>query len=313
MSDRPRRRRSRPRRPSGHEADLPQGDLAYRMSHAAPNLLPGEVRAHPDPWQYVVVAVVLAVITAVEIARLLHGGRHPRRPHRRAAAAMMVVKFFLVASWFMHLRTDQPVFKRLFIVGAIAAPVLYLVVLATLHGVLAELSRDVLMPAAVAFPRLDAPPRRLAAGRPVRAPATRSRIVRLGPRWAPAGLAGRHPLPGHVLVARRVRDVGGVRLPDPRHRRALQLQRPHGAAPACFTMVVAPLLLLGTAGVAAPAGCSRPRWLFDTVRALSRFIPALVIFNVVLVFTHWPLIVERSAARRARALPRRTRCCSCRR
>ena len=52
--------------------------------------------------------------------------------------AMMVMKFFLVASWFMHLRTDQPVFKRLFVVGAIAAPVLYLVVLATLHGVLAD-------------------------------------------------------------------------------------------------------------------------------------------------------------------------------
>jgi cytochrome c oxidase subunit IV len=52
--------------------------------------------------------------------------------------SMMVVKFVLVASWFMHLRTDQPVFKRLFIVGAIAAPVLYLVVLATLHGVLAS-------------------------------------------------------------------------------------------------------------------------------------------------------------------------------
>ncbi len=51
---------------------------------------------------------------------------------------MMVVKFFLVASWFMHLRTDQPVFKRLFIVGAIAAPAALPVVLATLHGVLAN-------------------------------------------------------------------------------------------------------------------------------------------------------------------------------
>src|SRR5262249_41800968 len=58
-----------------------------------------------------------------------------------------------------------------------------------------------------------------------------------------------------------------------------------------FTMVVAPLLLLGM-----PAWLLRrilaPRWLFDTVRTLSRFIPALVIFNVVLVFTHWPLIVN---------------------
>jgi putative membrane protein len=58
-----------------------------------------------------------------------------------------------------------------------------------------------------------------------------------------------------------------------------------------LTMVVAPLLLLGT-----PAWLLRtilrPPWLFSTVRTLSRFIPALVIFNVVLVFTHWPLVVD---------------------
>jgi putative membrane protein len=58
-----------------------------------------------------------------------------------------------------------------------------------------------------------------------------------------------------------------------------------------FTMVVPPLLLLGL-----PAWLLRlvlrPRWLFSTVRTLARFIPALVIFNVVLVFTHWPLIVD---------------------
>jgi cytochrome c oxidase subunit 4 len=123
---------------SGHEPDLPQGDLAYRMAHAAPNLLPGEVRAHPDPWQYVVVAVVLAVITGVEIAVSYMEGDIPDGLITVLLLAMMVVKFILVASWFMHLRTDQPVFKRLFIVGAIAAPVLYLVVLATLHGVLAS-------------------------------------------------------------------------------------------------------------------------------------------------------------------------------
>ncbi|HEY3671529.1 MAG TPA: cytochrome C oxidase subunit IV family protein [Acidimicrobiia bacterium] len=123
---------------SGHEPDLPQGDLAYRMAHAAPNLLPGEIRAHPDPWQYVVVAVVLAVITGVEIAVSYMEGDIPDGLITVLLLAMMVVKFILVASWFMHLRTDQPVFKRLFIVGAIAAPVLYLVVLATLHGVLAS-------------------------------------------------------------------------------------------------------------------------------------------------------------------------------
>jgi cytochrome c oxidase subunit 4 len=116
--------------------DLPQGDLTYRMSHAAPNLLPGELRAHPDPYQYVIVAVVLAVITAVEIAVSYSEGDIPDGLIVVLLLAMMVVKFFLVASWFMHLRTDRPVFRRLFILGAVAAPMLYLVVLATLHGVL---------------------------------------------------------------------------------------------------------------------------------------------------------------------------------
>jgi cytochrome c oxidase subunit 4 len=122
----------------GLEPDLPQGDLAYRMSHPAPNLLPGEIRAHPDPWQYVVVAVVLAVITAVEIAVSYTEGDLPDGLIVVLLLAMMFVKFFLVASWFMHLRTDKPVFRRFFITGAIAAPVLYLIVLATLHGVLAS-------------------------------------------------------------------------------------------------------------------------------------------------------------------------------
>ena len=120
---------------TGKEVDLPQGDLAFRMAHAAPNLLPGEVRAHPDPWQYVVVAVVLAVITAVEIAVSYMEGDIPDGLISVLLLAMMAVKFFLVASWFMHLRTDQPVFKRLFIIGSIAAPLLYLIVLATLHSV----------------------------------------------------------------------------------------------------------------------------------------------------------------------------------
>ena len=32
--------------------------------------------------------------------------------------------------------------------------------------------------------------------------------------------------------------------------------------------------------------------MFAVVRALSRFLPALVIYNVVLIFTHWPVVVD---------------------
>ncbi len=118
--------------------DAPQGDLGYRMSHAAPNLLPGELRAHPDPYQYVIVAVVLAVITGFEIAVSYTEGDIPDGLIVVLLVAMMVVKFAMVAMWFMHLRTDRLVFRRLFIIGAIGAPLLFLIVLSMLHGVLAS-------------------------------------------------------------------------------------------------------------------------------------------------------------------------------
>ena len=44
-----------------------------------------------------------------------------------------VMKFALVASWYMHLRTDKPIFRNFFVLGIVAAIVLYLIVLTTLH------------------------------------------------------------------------------------------------------------------------------------------------------------------------------------
>ncbi|MGH9277421.1 MAG: cytochrome c oxidase assembly protein [Acidimicrobiales bacterium] len=58
-----------------------------------------------------------------------------------------------------------------------------------------------------------------------------------------------------------------------------------------MTLVVAPLLLLGT-----PAWLARrilsPKWLLRTVKAISRPVPNLVQANLVLVLMHWPLIVD---------------------
>ncbi len=58
-----------------------------------------------------------------------------------------------------------------------------------------------------------------------------------------------------------------------------------------FTMVAAPLLLMGT-----PAWLARwvlsPPWLFRTARWLCRFVPAIVVFNLVTVLVHWPAVVD---------------------
>jgi putative membrane protein len=61
-----------------------------------------------------------------------------------------------------------------------------------------------------------------------------------------------------------------------------------------FAMVAAPLLLLGTPGWLARWVLRPPSVVFRAVRRLSRFLPALIVFNVVLVLTHWPWLVDQS-------------------
>jgi cytochrome c oxidase subunit IV len=93
--------------------------------------LPGEVKPHPTPRQYVAIAVVLVVITSLEIITSYLD--IPNWIIITFLGIFAVTKFFLVASWYMHLRTDRTLFRRFFIVGSIAAIILYLIVLSTLH------------------------------------------------------------------------------------------------------------------------------------------------------------------------------------
>ena len=58
-----------------------------------------------------------------------------------------------------------------------------------------------------------------------------------------------------------------------------------------YSIIAAPLLLIGT-----PTWLARwvlsPRWLLSTVRYLSRLIPATIVFNVVVIVTHTPIVVN---------------------
>src|SRR6266536_4248676 len=92
-----------------------------------------ELAAHPGPKQYVVVAVILAVATALEV-----GLYYMNLPHPLLATLLLflaVIKFSLVALWFMHLRFDSLIFRRLFVTGLILAMTVYLIVL-TIFGAL---------------------------------------------------------------------------------------------------------------------------------------------------------------------------------
>ncbi len=86
-----------------------------------------ELAAHPGPKQYVMVAIVLALATAAEVALY-----YLDLPHGLLVALLLFfafVKFSLVVLWFMHLRFDSPIFLRLFVTGLSLALVVYGVVL----------------------------------------------------------------------------------------------------------------------------------------------------------------------------------------
>ena len=90
---------------------------------------------HPLPYQYVIVAALLAVVTGAEVG--LYYVKALRVDHPTVFVvilmAMMITKFATVAAWFMHLRFDSRIFRRLFITGIILASIVYFIALLTLH------------------------------------------------------------------------------------------------------------------------------------------------------------------------------------
>ncbi|HEX6423390.1 MAG TPA: cytochrome C oxidase subunit IV family protein [Acidimicrobiales bacterium] len=88
--------------------------------------------AHPRDRDYLIVAAILAVITALEVGTyfiedasttLLVASLFP----------MMIAKFAIVCGWFMHLRYDNPLFRRVFVFGLLLAVAVYIIVLLSME------------------------------------------------------------------------------------------------------------------------------------------------------------------------------------
>ena len=89
-----------------------------------------EAHAHPSNWLYVKVAIALALLTAFEVFtyfETVHGWGDTAIIIM--LVAMMLLKFFLVVAFFMHLKFDAPIFWRLFVFGLILAMAVYMVML----------------------------------------------------------------------------------------------------------------------------------------------------------------------------------------
>ncbi len=82
--------------------------------------------AHPTPRQYVAIAGILVVLTAIEVSLyyLDIGGLNTF-----ALIVLMLLKFTLVVAFYMHLRYESGFLRRLFAAGLAVAGTVYLIVL----------------------------------------------------------------------------------------------------------------------------------------------------------------------------------------
>jgi cytochrome c oxidase subunit IV len=85
--------------------------------------------AHPTDTTYIIVAAVLAGITAVEVGLSYW---HVAYLTNTSLLILAIAKFSLVAMFFMHLRFDNRVLRRLFLTGIVVAVSVYLIVLFSL-------------------------------------------------------------------------------------------------------------------------------------------------------------------------------------
>ena len=108
-----------------------KGDAATGPVVEVPEDEGGTHHDHPGEKKYIQIALILAAITAVEVAfsywEAVEGILAP------SLIAMSVVKFAIVVLYFMHLKFDSRLFRRLFVAGLALAIFCFGAVLTTFH------------------------------------------------------------------------------------------------------------------------------------------------------------------------------------
>ena len=104
--------------------------LTAASEQAASEDTAADAHAHPSDWQYIKIALLLAVLTALEVFTYFES------VHNLSDAVLyvvltvlMVLKFVYVVAWFMHLKFDSIIFRRVFQVGIAMALAVYLIML----------------------------------------------------------------------------------------------------------------------------------------------------------------------------------------
>jgi cytochrome c oxidase subunit 4 len=87
----------------------------------------GAAHDHPSDWEYIKVAIFLAIITLAEV--LIYYVESLGDLLILILIVLSVIKFAAVVMWFMHLRFDSRLFRRLFVTGLVLAFAVYGIVL----------------------------------------------------------------------------------------------------------------------------------------------------------------------------------------
>ena len=95
--------------------------------YSGPALGPGHA-GHPSDLQYIGIALVLGALTAIEVG-LYYVKSLSSTANAILLLALAAIKFFVVAAFFMHLKFETRLFKRLFVGGGILAGFCYIGVL----------------------------------------------------------------------------------------------------------------------------------------------------------------------------------------
>jgi cytochrome c oxidase subunit IV len=117
--------------------------MATSVTHTDPEHAPehgGDHAEHPSERQYWKIFFVLFAITAAEVAMFyVYEGvdNFPVHLNNGILGVMAVVKFLIVAAYFMHLKFDNRIVRRLFVTGIVLAILVYVAFLLTM-GVFIE-------------------------------------------------------------------------------------------------------------------------------------------------------------------------------
>jgi cytochrome c oxidase subunit 4 len=104
------------------------------ITEERPSIVTHDIHAHPGPRRYVQIAAILAVLTAMEVElSYLHKQWHYVEQRTWVVIPpliiLAIVKFTLVAAFFMHLRFDNRIFTVFFAGGIAVALTVFIAIL----------------------------------------------------------------------------------------------------------------------------------------------------------------------------------------